>query len=190
VELGEGGKRHVLEGVRGRVHQPHIGSALPHDVVVTHDGAVMFAYAATRTSLDTARRAIETALGDEQREAKVSVSHWHDGLDEWVQVDPPLAGARKRAEEAVEREGQRQESRTLVVSSGKLVRAEVEQTMRECAARLGIECELIEHPHLLTTQVAFTVTGPRRKLDEFAQALRAEELATMRTEREVMLSPL
>jgi hypothetical protein len=38
--------------------------------------------------------------------------------------------------------------------------------------------------------VAFTVTGPRRKLDEFAEGLRAEELATMRAERTVMLSPL
>jgi hypothetical protein len=45
-------------------------------------------------------------------------------------------------------------------------------------------------PHLLTTQVAFTVTGPKRKVDEFAQGLRAEELATMPTERAVMLSPL
>jgi hypothetical protein len=70
------------------------------------------------------------------------------------------------------------------------VRAEVEQTMREWAAKLDLRCELIEHPHLLTTQVAFTVTGPKRKIDEFAQSLRAEELATMRTERAVMLSPL
>jgi hypothetical protein len=38
--------------------------------------------------------------------------------------------------------------------------------------------------------VAFSVTGPRRKIDEFAEGLRAEELATMRTERGVMLSPL
>jgi len=56
--------------------------------------------------------------------------------------------------------------------------------------RLGLECKLVEHPHLLTTQVAFTVTGHKRKIDEFAQGLKAEELATMRTERAVMLSPL
>jgi hypothetical protein len=62
--------------------------------------------------------------------------------------------------------------------------------MREWAEKLGLGIEIHEHPHLLTTQVAFTVTGPGRKIDEFAEGLRAEELATMRTERAVMLSPL
>jgi hypothetical protein len=78
----------------------------------------------------------------------------------------------------------------MVASTGKLIRAEVEQTMLEWAEKLGLPCELIEHPHLLTTQVAFTVTGPKRKIDEFAQGLKAEEVATMRAERTVMLSPL
>jgi hypothetical protein len=76
------------------------------------------------------------------------------------------------------------------VSRGKMVRAEVEQTMREWADKLGLQCEIIEHPHLLTAQLAFTVTGRRRKVDEFASGLRAEELATMRAEQNVMLSPL
>jgi hypothetical protein len=190
VELGDEARRGVLDTMLGRVHQPRIGSGLPHDVVVTHDAAVMFAYAATRPSLDAARSAIETALQEEGRTAKLSVSHWDERSDEWRQVDPPLTDVQQRAEDAVERDQEQQESRTLVISSGKMIRAEVEQTMRDCAAGLGIECEVIEHPHLLTTQVAFTVTGSRRKLDEFAEALRAEELATMRTEREVMISPL
>ena len=69
-------------------------------------------------------------------------------------------------------------------------RAEFERTMVTWAQELGLEYEVIEHPHMLTTQVAFTVTGPRRKIDEFAQGLRAEEIATMRTERAVMISPL
>jgi hypothetical protein len=62
--------------------------------------------------------------------------------------------------------------------------------MRSYADQLGLQCEVVEHPHLLTTQVAFTVTGPRRRIDEFAAALRGEEVATMRAEREVILSPL
>ncbi len=62
--------------------------------------------------------------------------------------------------------------------------------MLEWAAKLGVECKIIEHPHLLTTQVAFTVTGPRRKVEEFSQGLGAEERATIRTETGVMLSPL
>jgi hypothetical protein len=58
------------------------------------------------------------------------------------------------------------------------------------AEKLGLECKLIEHPHLLTSQIAFTVRGPKRRIEEFADGLKAEQLATMRTEREVMLSPL
>jgi hypothetical protein len=53
-----------------------------------------------------------------------------------------------------------------------------------------VQCKVFEHPHLLKTQVGFTVTGPKRKLDEFAQGLKAEERAIVRTERAVMLSPL
>jgi hypothetical protein len=78
----------------------------------------------------------------------------------------------------------------MVASTGKQIRSEVEQTMRGWADKLNLRCEVIEDPHLLTTQVAFTVTGPKRKIDEFAEGLRAEEFATMRTERAVMLSPL
>lgn len=78
----------------------------------------------------------------------------------------------------------------MVVSSGKLIRVEFDQTMHDWAEKLGLECEIVEHPHLLTTQVGFTVTGPKRKIDEFAEGLKAEELATMRTERAVMISPL
>jgi hypothetical protein len=62
--------------------------------------------------------------------------------------------------------------------------------MLDWADKLGLQCQIVEHPHLLTTQVAFTVTGPKRKIDEFSEGLNAEEVATMRTERAVMLSPL
>lgn len=118
------------------------------------------------------------------------MSRWDDGLDEWRQTDPPLSGEAKRVDEANRRGAEAVETRTMVASSGKEIRAEFEQVMVNRARKLGLECEVIEHPHMLTTQVAFTVRGPKRKIDEFAQGLRAEELATMRTERAVMISPL
>ena len=62
--------------------------------------------------------------------------------------------------------------------------------MSDGAEKLGLECEIHEHPHLLSSQIAFTVTGPKRKLDEFAQDLRQEEILTMRAQRRLMLSPL
>jgi hypothetical protein len=181
---------HLLGRVRGPDVVEEVGEEVPHDVAITHDGNLLFAYAASRASLTTGRRAIEAVLRRDGVRADVYVSHWDERFDEWLQVEPPLAGEAKRTEEAAERDAETVESRTMVASTGKLIRAEVEQTMRECAEKLGLKCEVIEHPHLLTTQVAFTVIGSKRKVDEFADGLRAEELATMRTERAVMMSPL
>src|SRR4029077_13255107 len=121
-----------------------------------------------------ARSALEAALRGDRIAASATVRHWEDHDDEWVQVDPPLSGSAKVAAEARKRDDARVESRTLVALVGRLIRGEVEQTMRDGAARLGLACEIHEHPHLLSTQVAFTVTGPRRKLDEFAEDLRRE----------------
>jgi hypothetical protein len=180
----------ILERVRGPAIVKEVGEVVPHDVAVTHDGNLLFAYAASEASLSTARRAIEAALRNDGIKADILISHWSERYDEWLQVDPPLTGEAKRKREAIERADEHVESRTMVASAGKEIRGEMEQTMREWADKLGLRCEVIEHPHLLTTQVAFTVTGPKRKIDEFAEGLRAEEVATMRTERAVMLSPL
>jgi hypothetical protein len=190
AEDRRGALDHLLGRVRGSDVAKEIGAAVSHDVAITHDGKLLFAYAASESTLTTARRAIEAVLRRDRLKASIIVSHWDERFDEWLQIDPPLTGEAKRAEEASERDAEQVESRTMVASTGKLIRAEVEQTMRQWADKLGVECEVIEHPHLLTTQVAFTVTGARRKIDEFAEGLRAEELATMRTERAVMLSPL
>jgi hypothetical protein len=194
AELNAANTRGALDHLLGRFRGPDavkdVQAAVPQDVVITHDGKLLFAYAATQDSLIAARRTIEAVLSRDDVKASIFVSHWDDRFDEWLQVDPPLTGAAKRTEEAVERDAEKLESRTMVASTGKLIRTEVEQTMGEWADKLDLKCEVIERPHLLTTQVAFTVTGPKRKMDEFAEGLRAEELATMRTERAVMLSPL
>jgi hypothetical protein len=81
-------------------------------------------------------------------------------------------------------------TRTYVVTLGRWVREEFEQSLTAWATRLGVSCEIVEHPHLLSSQAAFTVTGPAAKLDEFAAAMSAEEKATIRTETAVMASPL
>lgn len=194
AELDVEDKRGLLDHLTGRARGAdvvqEIGTAVPHEVVITHDGKLLFAYAATQASMDTARRAIEAVLRRDGVGAQIFVSHWDDERDEWHQVDPPLSDEQVRAEEVAERDAEKVETRTMVATAGRAIRTEVEQTMRSWADRLELECEIIEHPHLLTTQVAFTVTGPKRRIDEFARGLRSTELATMRTEREVMLSPL
>ncbi|HEY2181798.1 MAG TPA: hypothetical protein VGH09_09030 [Solirubrobacteraceae bacterium] len=194
VELGATYSRGALDRLLGRVRGPDVakdvGSAVAHDVVITHDGELLFAYAANEAALGAARSAIESVLRQDNLNPVIVVSHWDDDLYEWHQTDPGLTGEAKRRDDATRRDAEAVETRTMVASSGKEIRAEFEQSMANRAQELGLEYEVIEHPHMLTTQVAFTVTGPKRKIDEFAQGLRAEELATLRTERGVMFSPL
>ena len=195
LEVGDkGGELHRLmthlRGGEGHEVVGEIEAAVPHDAVITHDGKLLFAYAAEEATIAAARRAIESVLAREQIAAQVRVSRWDEELDRWLQTDPPLTGAQAGAEEAREHDEEAIETRTMVASSGKLVRREFEQTMREAADSLGVECAIIEHPHLLRTQVAYTVTGPRRKVDEFHRDLEAVGWAYVRTERAVMASPL
>ncbi len=194
AELDTVDARSALDRVLGRLHGPdvvkEVSDAVGHDVVITHDGKLLFAYAAGESAMKAARGAIEGVLERDDISASIVVSHWDDELDEWHQTDPPLSGEAKRVDDDARRDANVVESRTLVASSGREISAEFEQSMAAWAQELGLEYEVMEHPHTLTSQVAFTVTGPKRKIDEFAQGLRAEEIATMRTERSVMISPL
>jgi len=157
---------------------------LGEEVVVTHDGSRLFAYASGRAAIERARTAIEAVLARDGLRADLLLTHFSTDLDEWVDPDapPPPAGSAPASGQP--------SSRTLVALVGRMIREEFEQSMRTWADQLGLRCEIVEHPHLLSSQVAFTVTGPLRKLDEFAAGLSAAEHATIRTEREVMLSPL
>src|SRR5947209_1523017 len=111
------------------------------------------------------------------------------GLDDWRQIEPPPTGEAKAKLLTEERDAETVQMRTIVCGAGNLVRETLEQSMLAYARELGVDCKLVEHPHLLTTQVALTVTGPRRKLDEFRQALEAEGWATIRGDWNV-LNPL
>jgi hypothetical protein len=186
--------RSALDDLLGRVRGPDVasdvGAAVAHDVAITHDGTLLFAYAANEPALAAARSAIESVLSKDRVNASIFVSHWDEDLDEWHQTDPPLGGVAKQIDDAARRAAGALETRTMVASSGRQIRTEFEQIMVNWAQELDLKYEVIEHPHLLTTQVAFTVTGPKRKIDEFAKGLRAEELASIRTEQAVMLSPL
>jgi hypothetical protein len=194
VDTTDGMLDHLLGHLRGGGGGPdlvhELGAAVPHDVVLTHDGKLLFAYAADEAILTATRRAIEGVLAQESIEASIFVSHWDEELDAWRQTDPPPSAADAQKEAAAIRDEETVETRTLIASSGKMIRAEFEQSMLAYAEQLGVQCTILEHPHLLTTQIGFTVTGPRHKLDEFSAGLQAEEAATIRTERAVMLSPL
>jgi hypothetical protein len=194
AELGVDDPKGRLHSLVGRLRDPgvfkEIEAAVPHDVVITHDGKLLFAYAASEAGLAAARSAIELVLRDDGIEASLRVSHWDDELDRWLQTDPPPSAQEQLTEEAAERDAEAIETRTLVATSGKVVRSDFEQSMSEWARELGLECKILEHPHLVTTQIAFTVTGHRRKIDEFSRGLIAEGWAFVRADDAVMFSPL
>jgi hypothetical protein len=180
----------VLGRVRDRDVAGDVRAAVSHDVVITHDGKRLFAYAANEAALSHARDAIEGALRSDGIEWSVRVSHWDEGLDGWRQTDPPPTAKEQQTEQAAMRDAETVETVTMVASAGRLVRDALERSMLDWADRLNIQCTIVEHPHLLTTQVGFTITGPRHRLDEFAEGLAAEETATIRAERTLMLDPL
>ena len=119
AELGEG----ALDEAVAQVRSQDVDAAdwpLPQDVVVTHDGNTLFAYATSEASIRLARKEVEAL----PHQAAILVSHWDEQLEEWVQVDPPVSGPAKRREKANERAANSVETRTMVASAGRLVRAE------------------------------------------------------------------
>ena len=181
--------RGTLHALVERVRDPQLLRALSADVgdevVITHDGDRLFAYASGRDAIERARVAIEAALARDGLQAHLALSHYSDQLDEWVDPDAAATAVAERAAATGE-----PQTRTLVATVGRMIREEFEQSIRTWADQLGLRIEIVEHPHLLNSQVAFTVTGSPRKLDEFASGLAAEERQTIRTEQAVMLSPL
>ena len=158
-----------------------LDAAVSERVVITHDGERLFAYAPDREAIEAAGRAIETALSEDGVQVELTLSRWDRGVDEWVD---PNAAAPSSGPVGGE------QSRTLVALVGKEIRGEFERSLERYASELGIACTITEHPHLLSSQVSFTIVGTPRKLDEFAAGLAAEERQTIRTERAVMSSPL
>jgi hypothetical protein len=193
AELDASDKRGALDRVLARVRGPDVveelEKALPHDVVITHDGKMLFAYAASERAIEAARRVIEQVLQRDAVAAKIVVSHWDEQRDEWRQVDPPPSAEQARSEAAAELDAEALETRTIVASAGNLIRSSFEQSLLDWAQKQGLEVTVAEHPHLLSTQVLFTLTGPKRKIDEFERALRAEGTATLRADAILIVSP-
>ncbi len=184
---GAGDRRGVLErlveGVRGESHVAREAKgAVGSEVAITHDGRRLFAYTGSEAQLQGARAAIEWLLARERLDAEIVLSHWDDELGEWRQTFPPLDAAHEAERSAGEAREERVETQTVVASVGRLVRPQVEAVMNEWAERHSLKCTLVEHPHLLTTQVAFTLTGPSHQIAEFRNALRAEGWALWRAD--------
>jgi len=184
-QLADGGG--YLHGFLGRRKEEHAASdaraAVGSEVVVTHDGGRLFAYAASRAAIENARTKLEAALKADGIAVSLALSTWSEDHGEWIDPEAPPPPSEVLAAQAPV-------TRTYVVTLGRWVREEFEQSISARAVELGVSCEIVEHPHVLSSQTAFTVSGPARKVDELAAAMHAEERATIRTETAVMSSPL
>ena len=163
-------------------------SVLSDDVVLTHDDDTFFAYAANERAIDDARDAIDSVLRSEQRKGAIRVSHWDENLRAWRQIEPPLTPAQEEQLQKVGTVDNRQatapdaelETRTVMCVTGKLIRKSFERQMLALAQELGLRCVIVEHPHLLSTQVAFNLTGPSSSVEQFDRYLKSEAKATAR----------
>ncbi len=184
-------------GLHARLRDAHhfeheLQPLISHDVVLSYDEDTLFAYASTREAISATRRAIEHQLASDGLAATLRIAHWDDDLGDvgdWHDVDPPPDGA-GRTREAAERDehtahqadGARAETRTVAITSGRMVRTWFEKTVADEARELGVELSIVEHPHLLTTQIAFTLTGPTSKVDTVVEDLAARAGAVTRLE--------
>lgn len=155
-------------------------AAVGDDVAITHDGARIFAYANTEAAVRTARAAIDAALRADGITAEDYIAHWEE--DEWAQVDPPLTGGAAVEHQSARAAGEQVETQTLVCRAGIDVERGVESVMTGMAQQLGLDCQVVQHRHLLSSQLAFTVHGPRFKIEEFRRALIQEGAGTIRAD--------
>jgi hypothetical protein len=171
------------ERLRGARHFEHeMEPLVSQDVVLSYDDDSLFGYANTQQAIMAARVAIEHQLARDGLSATLVVSHWDAALGEfgdWHQVDPPLDedGLERETREREERTAdevrdERVETRTVAITSGRMVRNWFETTVADEAREAGVELSIVEHPHLLTTQIAFTLTGPTAKVDGVIEDLR------------------
>ena len=86
------------------------GSESAHDrVIVTHDGAEIFAYSATREQAEHTRETVQKLAGEHGWQADFELRHWHPTAEEWEDPDTPLPeNDAQRAEEHRERIAQEQ----------------------------------------------------------------------------------
>jgi hypothetical protein len=181
----------------GRHLERELEPLISDHVVLSYDDDTMFAYAPTRAAIDQARQGVDSQLQRDGLTATSVVSHWDEDLGDdgdWRQVEPQPDGSIRALEEAERDEHDRHEARagrietrTLAISLGKVVKGYFVTTVADEAREAGVELSIVEHPHLLTTQVAFTLTGPSGKIDAIIADLKAREHPVTRMD---LLTPI
>ncbi|HST54989.1 MAG TPA: hypothetical protein VLJ42_03715 [Solirubrobacteraceae bacterium] len=179
-----------------------LAGGLRDQVLMTHDGNTLFGYAFTLTELRSILSAIEAQLASDGRAATITLAHWDAAESKWQQLDAsglPIQGGEAECEGEGEREragvdGESQSGsdgdvsastaaeRTFVVVVGRLERNAFEWDIVNYITAHDLSYRMVEHRHLLSTQVAFHVSGPAEKLDELDRYIKREARRTFRVD--------
>jgi hypothetical protein len=167
------------ERLRGARHfERELDPLIADDVVLSHDDDTVFAYAKTSASIEEVRRAVERQLAQDGLTAEAQVAHWDDASETWLGPgEAPPQRATAPAEGAGTSEPPADDpiiTRTYAETSGKLVRNYFENVVAEEAKSRGVKLSIVEHPHLLTTQLAFTLTGPASAVKDVIDAIQSD----------------
>ncbi len=91
VDLREENHAQALtERLAAQQLQHDLSEAFHDRVVVTRDGARLFAYAGTRDQAERARDAIEADARQHGWQLEVDFRRWHPTAEEWEDPDKPL----------------------------------------------------------------------------------------------------
>jgi hypothetical protein len=182
VDVADPSRLHEL--LRGGRHLQHeVAAAIPEGVVLDRTDDTLCAYANSRATIDEVRHAIEGVLTGDGVTGSFRLDHWDPRLGGWRQIEPAPDAHERDREAAREREmehlpaeerGGAIVTRTVAETAGKLVRNFFETTVANDARARGVQLSIVEHPHLLTTQLAFTLTGPATAVDEVIAELQAK----------------
>jgi len=166
--------------LRGARHfERELDPLIADDVVMSHDDDTVFAYANTSASIEEVRRAVAHQLAQDGLTAEIHVAHWDDASEAWLapgEAPPPPhaigpGGDGGTPEPAVE---DPIVTRTYAETSGKIVRNYFENVVAGEAQSRGVKLSIVEHPHLLTTQLAFNLTGPSSAVDAVIHAIQSD----------------
>ncbi len=113
IELASAGQaRELGESLHGGAVEHEIDSGFDDRVVVSLDGALLFAYAGSREHVERAADAIRKLAAERGWALQVQIARWHPVAEEWEAPDAPLPETEEAlaAEQARRIEEERAES--------------------------------------------------------------------------------
>jgi hypothetical protein len=87
-EEGHAGQLVDLLDSRGLEHD--VRAAFHDRIIVSHEGAEVFLYAATREQLESAGELVDSLAKQHGWKLSTELSHWHPAAEEWEDPDKPL----------------------------------------------------------------------------------------------------